>query len=106
MKLPNLWATPGFAALVVARTAHAAEKITKIGVLRALAGDGAADGDEAVDCAKLAVDEIRAVGRGAGYKLQFVLGDTVSAASSIYGPLFAALSDFCLGRARKQQRFR
>lgn len=76
MKLSSLWASVAFAALVAATSAHAADKITKIGVLAPLAGGSAADGNEMVDGAKLAVDEINAAGGVAGYKLQLVVGDT------------------------------
>lgn len=76
MKLSNLWASVGFAALIVAMPAHSADKVAKIGVLAPLSGGSAADGNEMVNGAKLAVDEINAAGGVAGYKLQVVVGDT------------------------------
>lgn len=78
MKLCSLWTSLGFAALVAAMPAHAADKVAKIGVLAPLAGSSAADGNEMVDGAKLAVDEINAAGGVAGYKLEIVVGDTLN----------------------------
>ncbi|MHC6157673.1 ABC transporter substrate-binding protein [Bradyrhizobium elkanii] len=71
----SLWMNLGFAALVAAGPAHAAEKISKIGGIAPLARGSMADGNEMVDGAKLAVDEVNAAVGAAGYKLQVVVGD-------------------------------
>jgi branched-chain amino acid transport system substrate-binding protein len=76
MKLASLWTSLAFAALVAAIPAHAADKIAKIGVLAPLTGGSAADGNEIVNGAKLAVDEINAAGGVVGYKFEVVVGDT------------------------------
>lgn len=76
MKISSLWTSLAFAALVTATPAHSADKVAKIGVLAPLTGGSAADGNEMVNGAKLAVDEINAAGGVAGYKLQVVVGDT------------------------------
>lgn len=75
MKLSSLWTSLVFAALAAATPAHSADKIAKIGVLAPLTGENAADGSEAVNGTKLAVDEINAAGGVAGYKLDIVVGD-------------------------------
>jgi branched-chain amino acid transport system substrate-binding protein len=64
------------AAVIAALPASAQDKVTKIGVLAPLTGGSAADGNEMVNGAKLAVDEINAAGGVAGYKLEIVVGDT------------------------------
>ncbi|MGE3305327.1 MAG: ABC transporter substrate-binding protein [Rhizobiaceae bacterium] len=64
------------AAVVAAMPALAQDKVTKIGILAPLTGGAAADGNEMVNGAKLAVDEINAAGGVAGYKLEVVVGDT------------------------------
>jgi len=64
------------AAVIAALPAHAQDKIAKIGVLAPLTGGAAADGNEMVNGAKLAVEEINAAGGVAGYKLEVVVGDT------------------------------
>jgi branched-chain amino acid transport system substrate-binding protein len=64
------------AAMLVTLPALAQEKVAKIGVLAPLTGGAAADGNEMVNGAKLAVDEINAAGGVAGYKLEVVVGDT------------------------------
>lgn len=76
MKRSDLWTSLAFAALVTATPAHSTDRIAKIGVLAPLIGGSAADGNEMVNGAKLAVDEINAAGGVAGYKLQVVVGDT------------------------------
>ncbi|MGY3487860.1 branched-chain amino acid transport system substrate-binding protein [Bradyrhizobium sp. USDA 4011] len=76
MKFSGLWMSLGFAALIATNPVQAADKISKIGVIAPLAGGTAADGNEMVDGARLAVDEINAAGGVAGYKLQVVVGDT------------------------------
>lgn len=52
------------------------EKIVKIGVLAPLTGPSAADGEEFVRGAQLAVKEINAAGGVKGYKFEVVVGDT------------------------------
>ena len=64
------------AAVISALPAYAQDKVTKIGILAPLTGGAAADGDEMVNGAKLAADEINAAGGVAGYKLEIVVGDT------------------------------
>ena len=71
-----LWTSLAFAALVAATPAYSADKIAKIGLLAPLTGGSAADGNEMVNGAKLAVDELNAAGGVAGYKLEIVVGDT------------------------------
>jgi len=71
-----LWTSLAFAALVAATPADSADKIAKIGLLAPLSGGSAADGNEMVNGAKLAVDELNAAGGVAGYKLEIVVGDT------------------------------
>lgn len=56
--------------------AAAAEKIVKIGVLAPMTGGSAADGEEMVRGAQLAVDEINSGGGVNGYKFEIVKGDT------------------------------
>jgi branched-chain amino acid transport system substrate-binding protein len=64
------------AAVLTALPAYAQDKVAKIGVLAPLTGGAAADGNEMVNGAKLAVEEINAAGGVAGYKLEVVVGDT------------------------------
>jgi branched-chain amino acid transport system substrate-binding protein len=64
------------AVALAALPAQAQDKVAKIGVLAPLTGGAAADGNEMVNGAKLAVDEINAAGGVAGYKLEVVVGDT------------------------------
>lgn len=56
-------------------TAHA-QKVAKIGILAPLTGNSAADGEEYVRGAQLAVKELNAAGGVAGYKFEVVVGDT------------------------------
>jgi branched-chain amino acid transport system substrate-binding protein len=56
--------------------ALAQDQVAKIGVLAPLSGGSAADGEEMVSGAQLAVDEINAAGGVAGYMLEIVVGDT------------------------------
>lgn len=65
------------AAVLAALPANAQDKVAKIGVLAPLTGGAAADGNEMVNGAKLAVEEINAAGGVAGYKLEVVVGDTL-----------------------------
>jgi branched-chain amino acid transport system substrate-binding protein len=55
--------------------ADAADTI-KIGVLAPLSGNAAADGQEMVRGAQLAVDELNAAGGVLGHKFEVVIGDT------------------------------
>jgi len=64
------------AAVLAALPAAAQDKVAKIGVLAPLTGGAAADGNEMVNGAKLAVEEINAAGGVAGYKLDVIVGDT------------------------------
>lgn len=76
MKLTTLRNALLAAAVVAAMPALAQDKVTKIGILAPLTGGSAADGNEMVNGAKLAVEEINAAGGVAGYKLEVVVGDT------------------------------
>ncbi|MGY3387481.1 branched-chain amino acid transport system substrate-binding protein [Bradyrhizobium sp. USDA 3311] len=76
MKRSTLCVSLTLAALAAALPARAADRVAKIGVLAPLTGGSAADGNEMINGAKLAVDEINAAGGVAGYKLQVVVGDT------------------------------
>jgi len=64
------------AAFLSALPSYAQDKVAKIGILAPVTGGAAADGNEMVNGAKLAVDEINAAGGVAGYKLEVVVGDT------------------------------
>ncbi|MGY3473449.1 ABC transporter substrate-binding protein [Bradyrhizobium ottawaense] len=74
IQFSGLWASLGLAALIATTPAHAAEKISKIGVIAPLSGGS--DGPGTVDGARLAVDQINAAGGVAGYKLQVIVGET------------------------------
>lgn len=63
-------------AVLAAMPVHAQDKVVKIGVLAPLTGGAAADGNEMVNGAKLAVEEINAAGGVAGYRFEVVVGDT------------------------------
>lgn len=80
------------AAMAAALTAHAQDKITKIGVLAPLTGGAAADGQEMVNGAQLAVKEINAAGGVAGYKLEVVVGDTRDQAADAVTSAFERLA--------------
>ena len=54
----------------------AAENVVKIGVLAPMTGGSAADGEEMVRGAQLAVDEINKAGGVKGYKFKIIKGDT------------------------------
>jgi len=54
----------------------AADKVVKIGVLAPMTGGSAADGEEMVRGAQLAIDEINSAGGVNGYKFKLVKGDT------------------------------
>ncbi|MBW5437971.1 amino acid ABC transporter substrate-binding protein [Bradyrhizobium canariense] len=76
MKLSSLWTHLALVVVVAATPAFSADKLAKIGVLAPLTGGSAADGNEMINGAKLAVEEINAEGGVVGYKLQVVVGDT------------------------------
>ncbi len=57
-------------------SSSAAEKVVKIGVLAPMTGGSAADGEEMVRGAQLAVDEINNAGGVKGYKFKIIKGDT------------------------------
>lgn len=78
--------------MLAALPAYAQDKIAKIGVLAPLTGGAAADGNEMVNGAKLAVDEINAAGGVAGYKLEVVVGDTQDQAADAVTSAFERLS--------------
>lgn len=59
----------------IAGVTAAQDKVVKIGVLAALTGPNAADGQETVRGVKMAVDEANAAGGIAGYKFEVVEGD-------------------------------
>lgn len=63
------------AALVVS-LALGQGKTVKIGILAPLTGNSAADGEEMVRGAQLAVKELNAAGGVAGYKFEIIIGDT------------------------------
>ena len=80
------------AAVIAALPASAQDKVTKIGILAPLTGGAAADGNEMVNGAKLAVDEINAAGGVAGYKLEVVVGDTQDQAADAVTSAFERLA--------------
>jgi ABC-type branched-subunit amino acid transport system substrate-binding protein len=59
--------------LVMAQTST---RVIKIGILAPLSGNSAADGEEMVRGAQLAVKELNAAGGVAGYRFEVVSGDT------------------------------
>ncbi|TWG95961.1 branched-chain amino acid transport system substrate-binding protein [Mesorhizobium sp. J18] len=85
----------GFAAaalMLAGLQAHAQDKVAKIGVLAPLTGGSAADGNEMVNGARLAVEEINAAGGVAGYKLEIVVGDTQDQAADAVTSAFERLA--------------
>ncbi|MDR6266780.1 ABC transporter substrate-binding protein [Roseobacter sp. N2S] len=62
-------------ALTLSLPAFAQDKTVKIGVLAPVSGPAAADGQEMVNGAQLAVDELNAAGGIAGYSFEIVVGD-------------------------------
>lgn len=80
------------AAVIAAMPALAQDKVAKIGVLAPLTGGSAADGNEMVNGAKLAVDEINAAGGVAGYKLEIVVGDTQNQEADVVTSAFERLA--------------
>ncbi|MBX3577372.1 MAG: ABC transporter substrate-binding protein [Rhizobiaceae bacterium] len=80
------------AAVFAVLPAHAQDKVAKIGILAPLTGGAAADGNEMVNGAKLAADEINAAGGVAGYKLEIVVGDTQDQAADAVTSAFERLA--------------
>jgi branched-chain amino acid transport system substrate-binding protein len=80
------------ATALAAGGALAQDKVTKIGILAPLTGGAAADGQEMVNGAKLAVDEINAAGGVAGYKLEIVTGDTMDQTADAVTTAFERLA--------------
>jgi branched-chain amino acid transport system substrate-binding protein len=83
------WA--GAAATLVAPTA-AQDKIAKIGVMVPLTGAFAADAEDVVNAAQMAVDDINAAGGAGGYMLEIVSADTVDQRSDAVTSAFTRLS--------------
>lgn len=79
------------AALSVA-PAQAQDKVAKIGVLAPMTGGAAADGNEMVNGARLAVEEINAAGGIAGYQFEVVVGDTQDQAADTVTSAFERLA--------------
>lgn len=93
MRLSALMGSALLAASVLsALPAHAQDKVAKIGVLAPLTGGAAADGNEMVNGAKLAVEEINAAGGVAGYKFEVVVGDTQDQAADVVTSAFERLA--------------
>ena len=66
---------------LLAQTGIAAADVIKIGVLAPISGAQAADGQEMVNGAQLAVDELNAAGGVAGHTFELVVGDVVDGAA-------------------------
>jgi len=76
MTLRNgLFATAGLLALGGLASTVAAQEVVKIGVLAPVSGKSAADGEEMVNGAQLAVDELNEAGGVAGYTFELSVGD-------------------------------
>ena len=60
---------------LVASAGYAAADVVKIGVLAPVSGKAAADGEEMVNGAQLAIDELNAAGGVAGYTFELAVGD-------------------------------
>jgi len=84
----GLVATTAFAAGSV----FAQDKVAKIGILAPLTGGAAADGQEMVNGAQMAVDEINAAGGVAGYKLEIAVGDTMDQTADAVTTAFERLA--------------
>lgn len=80
MKRRNLLASATAIALL-AQTGIAAADVIKIGVLAPVSGAQAADGQEMVNGAQLAIDELNAAGGVAGHTFELVVGDVVDGAA-------------------------
>jgi len=77
--------------LLTSTAGLAQDRITKIGILAPITGGAAADGEEMVNGARLAVDEINANGGVAGYQLELVVGDTQDQAADSVTSAFERL---------------
>lgn len=66
---------------LVAQAGLAAAEVVKIGVLAPVSGPQAADGQEMVNGAQLAIDELNAAGGVGGYTFELVVGDVVDGAA-------------------------
>ena len=80
MKRRTLLATATALGLL-AQAGIASAEVVKIGVLAPVSGPAAADGQEMVNGAQLAVDELNAAGGIAGYTFELVVGDVVDGAA-------------------------
>ena len=80
------------ASALTATSVHAQDKVAKIGVLAPVTGGAAADGNEMVNGARLAVEEINAAGGVAGYQFEVVVGDTQDQAADTVTSAFERLS--------------
>lgn len=74
-------------------TSSAQEKVAKIGVMVPLTGAFAADAEDVVNAAQLAVDDINAAGGVAGYKLELVPADTVDQRSDAVTSAYTRLKN-------------
>src|SRR5690606_33097695 len=72
--------------------AYAQDKVAKIGLMAPITGGAAADGQEMVKGAQLAVDEINAAGGVAGHKLELVVGDIQGATPDVITSVVERLS--------------
>ena len=72
--------------------ASAQDKVAKIGVMVPLTGAFAADAEDVVNAAQMAVDDINAAGGVAGYTLEIVEADTVDQRSDAVTSAFTRLS--------------
>ena len=66
---------------LVASAGYAAADVVKIGVLAPVSGKAAADGEEMVNGAQLAIDELNAAGGVAGYTFELAVGDVGEASA-------------------------
>ncbi|UYV35760.1 ABC transporter substrate-binding protein [Rhodobacteraceae bacterium D3-12] len=80
MKRRTLLATATALGLIASAGVAAAE-VVKIGVLAPVSGGQAADGQEMVKGAQLAIDELNAAGGIGGYTFELVVGDVVDGAA-------------------------
>jgi branched-chain amino acid transport system substrate-binding protein len=72
------------------RSAHAADKLVRLGVDMPFTGSEAEGANQIINGAKLAVEEINAKGGAAGYRLELVLMDDGTATAGGYDPAQAA----------------
>lgn len=84
-------ALTGASGALLAPTA-AQDKVAKIGIMVPLTGAFAADAEDVVNAAQLAVDDINAAGGVAGYTLEIVTADTVDQRSDAVTSAFTRLS--------------